>query len=171
LLAIVNTDLNWAIGKEGDLQVRISDDLKRFKELTIGKVIIYGSKTLDTYPNRKVLPNRLNIILTRQEDLSVDNAIICHSIAELNDKINQLKAEKNYEDHDFIVVGGESVYSQLLPETDLCYVTKMQVELEADAYFPNLDKLDEWKLESESKKYFDDKSGISYSYLVYRRKK
>lgn len=171
MIAIVNTDLNWGIGKEGDLQVHISNDLKRFKELTTGKVIIYGSKTLETYPKQKALPNRHNIILSRRQELIVENAEIVHTIKDLLKRIDQLKEEKNFKDNDFIVVGGESIYKQLLPYCTACYVTKMQIELEADAYFPNLNELSDWSLESESEKYFDSKNQIYYSFLIYKKVK
>lgn len=169
MIAIVNVDSNWGIGKEGALQVHISEDLKRFKEMTTGKVIIYGKNTLQTYPGKKVLPNRQNIILSRNHDLAIDNAKICHSLEELFDTISNLKKEHDFVDEDFIVVGGASIYQQLIDYCTDCYVTFMNEELPADSYFPNLDELLNWEIIDESEKRYDERSQISYTYRHYQK--
>ena len=81
--AIVVVDRNWAIGREGNLLVHLPGDLKYYKEKTTGNVIVYGRKTLSTYPGGKPLPNRTNIVLTRNRDYENDGCIICHSREEV----------------------------------------------------------------------------------------
>ena len=80
---VVSVDKNWAIGNDGNLLYRIHEDLRRFKELTFGKVVVYGRKTLSTFPNQEPLKNRINIILTKDKDFKIPNAWIVHSIKEL----------------------------------------------------------------------------------------
>lgn len=170
MIAIVNTDPNWGIGKSNELQVRISEDLKRFKDLTLNKVIIYGSKTMQTYPKGRPLPNRTNIVLTRNRELIIEGAIVCYSLAELLDKVEQLKQEANLESEDFIVVGGAMIYEMLLPHCNKCYVTRIDQVLPADSFFPNLDQREDWELIEQSQWYHDLTNDLNYSYLTYRRK-
>ena len=87
--AIVNVDKNWAIGNKGELLVRISSDLKRFKSLTSGKVVVLGRKTMDTFPGRKPLKNRTNIILSRDKDYVVEGGIVVHSVEELMEELSR----------------------------------------------------------------------------------
>ncbi len=171
MIAIVNVDKNWGIGKEGALQVHISEDLKRFKEMTTGKVIIYGKNTLQTYPGKKVLPNRQNIILSRQQDFEIENAMICHSLEELFDMISIIQDKYDYIDEDFIVVGGASIYQQLIDYCSDCYVTFMNKELPADSYFPNLDERFDWEMIDELEERYDERSKISYTYRHYQKKR
>lgn len=169
MIAIVNTDPNWGIGKANELQVSISADLIRFKEMTTGKVIIYGSKTILTYPNHKPLPSRINIVLSRNPDLIIDGAIICNSIDSLLTKIEQLKEDHNFVSEDFIVVGGETIYRRLLPYCTECHVTRVNRVLPADSYFPNLDLSDDWQLVFQSEWHFDQKNDLDFCYIHYRR--
>lgn len=169
MIAIVNTDPNWGIGKEGNLQVYISEDLKRFKKMTTNKVIIYGSKTLATYPEKKALPNRLNIILSRNSNLKIKNAIICPSVKKLLELLDEYKKSNRYSEKDFIVVGGEEVYKLLLPYCSDCFVTRIDQALPADKFFPNLDKDREWKLIDQSLWHENSTNNLKYRYLHYQR--
>lgn len=169
MIAIVNTDLNWGIGYQGRLQISISADLRRFKSMTIGKVIIYGAKTLATYPGQKALPGRKNLILSRQGQLRVDNAEICSSLDVLKQKVEEYKALYSFQDSDFVVVGGASVYESLLDDCSDVYLTRTYADLPADSYFPNLDLKENWELIDCSEKMLDDKSGLAYAYLHYQR--
>lgn len=149
--AIVAVDKNWAIGNKGKLLVSIPSDQKNFRQITTGKVVILGRKTLDTFPNKQPLKNRTNIILTADKNYQVKDAIIVHSIDEL------LEILKEYKSEDIYVIGGDSVYKQMLPYCDTVHVTKIDHAFEADTYFPNLDRMDEWKItqDSEEQTYFD----------------
>jgi len=131
--AIVCVDKNWAIGKNGNLLFHIREDLQNFKKLTTGKPIIYGRKTLETFPKQQPLPNRDNYILSHSKDLLVDGATIIHSIKELPD-IPEL-----------IVIGGASVYEQLIDLCSSAIVTVVDKKVEgADAFFPNLSTMPAW---------------------------
>lgn len=169
MIAIVNTDPKWGIGKAGALQVHISQDLQRFKKMTVGKVIIYGSKTMQTYPQGKPLPYRTNIILTRNPQPEMAGAYLADSEENLLETVEELKKNCDFQDDDFIVVGGESIYKLLLPFCTYCHVTRIDQELPADSYFPNLDKDDEWELVDQSDWLTDTKNNLKFCYLHYQR--
>lgn len=160
---IVAVDNNWAIGNKGDLLIRIPNDHKHFREETTGKVVVLGRKTLETFPQGLPLKNRTNIILSRDKNFAVKDAIVVHSIEELLEEL------KKYNDEDIYIIGGDSIYNQMLPYCDVAHVTKIDHEYEADAYFPNLDKDEEWEItaDSDEQTYFD----IAYEFLKYERKK
>ena len=160
--AIVAVDKNWAIGNKGKLLVSIPNDMKMFREETSGKVVVLGRKTLATFPNGLPLKNRTNIILTSDKSFKAGDSIIVHSIEELLDEL------KNYNTEDVYIIGGDSVYKQMLPYVDICHVTKIDHAYEADTYFPNLEKDEEWGIvkESEEQTYFD----IEYTFQMWKRK-
>jgi len=159
---IVAVDNNWAIGNKGELLIRIPNDHKHFREETTGKVVVLGRKTLETFPQGLPLKNRTNIILSTDKKYTVKDAIIVHSIEELLEEL------KKYNDEDIYIIGGDSVYRQMLPYCNVAHVTKIDHEYEADAYFPNLDKDGEWEITADSDEltYFD----IAYQFLKYERK-
>lgn len=160
---IAAVDQNWAIGNRGELLVRIPNDHKHFREETTGKVVVLGRKTLQTFPQGLPLKNRTNIILSRDKAFSVKDAVTVHSVEEL------LKELKNYSTEAVYVIGGESIYRQLLPFCDTAHITKIDREYEADTWFPNLDEDPAWEItaDSEEQTYFD----IAYTFLKYERKK
>ena len=116
---IVAVDKNWAIGNKGELLVRIPADHKMFRQETIGKVVVLGRKTMDTFPGGQPLKNRDNIILSRNEAYQQKDAQVVHSVEEL------LEAVKGYDTKEVYVIGGSSVYEQLLPYCDVAHVTCM----------------------------------------------
>ena len=141
--AIVNVvPPHWGIGKNGKLLVSVPADLRRFRELTLHKTVIYGRKTLDTFPDGRPLADRENIILTRNKDFSADDAIICHSPDELKSLLKD-----RYSDNLF-VIGGESVYKLLLPYCEKAYVTFSYTDIKADRHFPDLNTRDNWLVTS-----------------------
>ena len=160
---IVAVDKNWAIGNRGDLLIRIPNDHKHFREETTGKVVVLGRRTLETFPQGMPLKNRTNIILTHDTEYQVKDAVIAHSVEEL---LEQIKA---YNEEDVYVIGGDSVYRQLLPYCDVAHVTKIVHAYEADAYFPDLDRDPQWEItaDSEEQTYFD----IAYQFIKYERRK
>ena len=141
---IVAVDKNWAIGKENKLLVSIPADMKFFRSTTTGKVVVMGRKTLESFPNGLPLKNRTNIVLTKDKNYKVKDAIIVHSIEEALEEL------KNYASEDVYVIGGDSIYAQMLPYCDTAHVTKIDFGYEADAWFPNLDENEEWKIAEES---------------------
>ncbi|MCM1427232.1 MAG: dihydrofolate reductase [Eubacterium sp.] len=160
---IVAVDNNWAIGSKGGLLVRIPNDHKNFRKETTGKVVVLGRKTLETFPQKMPLQNRTNIILSTNPDYKVKDAIVVHSKGELLEEL------AGYKDDEIYIIGGESVYSMMLPYCDVAHVTKIDHTYEADAYFPNLDEMDEWEVtaDSEEQTYFD----IAYQFVKYERRK
>ena len=160
---IVAVDENWGIGKNGELLVRIPNDQKFFREETTGKVVVLGRKTMETFPGGRPLKNRQNIILSTKADYKVEGAVVVHSIEELLEELKQYPTEDVY------IIGGDSVYKQMLPYCDVAHVTKIDMSYDADAFHPNLDKDPEWKItaESEEQVYFD----LTYHFVKYERKK
>lgn len=154
---IVAVDQNWAIGKDGDQLVYLKEDLKRFRTLTSGHTVILGRKTLATFPGGRPLKNRRNLILSRNPQFQAEGAEVFSSVEEL---VKQA-------DGDAFVIGGASVYEQLLPYCDTAYITKIHAGFPADTYFPNLDQSEEWKVTEESESLEQD--GISYHYVTYSR--
>ena len=106
---IVAVDENWAIGNKGDLLVRIPNDQKMFRMETTGKVVVLGRKTLDTFPQKQPLPNRTNIILSHNPKYTVKDAVVVHSMEELLEEL------RKYPSEDVYIIGGDSVYQQMLP--------------------------------------------------------
>lgn len=160
---IVAVDENWAIGNKGDLLVSIPADHKMFRQETINKVVVLGRKTLETFPQAQPLAKRTNIIVTTDKNFKAKDAIIVHSLDELLEEL------KKYDTDDIYIIGGASIYEQLLPYCDTAHVTKIDHKYEADAYFPNLDKSDEWEITatSEEQCYFD----LTYNFVKYERVK
>ena len=158
---IVAVDKNWAIGKNNKLLVSIPSDMKFFRETTSEKVLVMGRKTLESFPNGLPLKNRVNIVLTSDPDYQVRGAVIVHSIEEA------LKEVEKYPTEDVYVIGGETIYRQMLPYCDVAHVTKIYHAYEADAYFPNLDEMPEWEVvaDSEEQTYFD----LEFQFLMYQK--
>lgn len=160
---IAAVDENWAIGKNNQLLVRIPADQKFFREMTTGRVVVMGRKTLESFPNGQPLKNRTNIVLTHNKDYAVKDAIVVHSMDELHEEL------KKYDSDDVFVIGGEKIYEQLLDECDVAHITKIDFAYDADAYFPNLDKNPDWEItgDSEEQTYFD----LEYYFYRYEKKK
>lgn len=158
---IVAVDENWGIGNQGDLLVRIPNDQKMFRNETTGKVIVLGRKTMETFPQKQPLPNRTNIVLSRNPEYQVKGAIVVHSVEALLEEL------KKYNDEDIYIIGGDSIYRQMLPYCDVAHVTWIEHAYHADSYFPDLEKDAEWKLtqESDEQTYFD----LTYYFRKYER--
>lgn len=160
---VVAVDENWAIGNKNKLLVSIPNDMKMFRELTTGNVVVLGRKTLETFPNGQPLKNRTNIILSRNKGYEVNGATVVHSVEELLEEL------KKYDSEEIYVIGGDSIYKQMLPYCDTAHVTKIDHAYEADSYFPNLDTDPAWEVtaDSEEQVYFD----LTYHFVKYERKK
>ena len=158
---IAAVDVNWAIGYKNKLLVSIPDDMKFFRQTTTGKVVVMGRKTLESFPNGQPLKNRVNIVLTSDKNYKVKDAIVVHDLDELHKELEQYNSEDVY------VIGGESIYRQLLDECDVAHNTKIDYAYDADAYFPNLDEKEEWQIteDSDEQTYFD----LEYYFLKYER--
>ena len=158
---IVAVDNNWAIGSKNQLLARIPGDQRFFREVTTGNVVVLGRKTLETFPQGQPLKNRTNIILSSNQEYQVKGAIVVHDMEELQKEL------ENYSTESIYIIGGESVYRQMLQYCDTVHVTKINHTYEADTYFPNLDEAKEWKItaDSEEQTYFD----LEYIFYKYER--
>lgn len=155
--AIVAVSQSWGIGKGEDLLFRLPSDLRRFKAMTTGHTVIMGRKTLDSLPGGKGLPHRRNLVLSRQSDFAPDRAEVIHSVEDI------LKTAED----DAFVIGGQQVYEQLLPYCTRVHITKVLSDPEADAFFPDLDKLPGWKVASAGEMLTEN--GLSFQYVEYIR--
>ncbi|MCI5649368.1 MAG: dihydrofolate reductase [Fusicatenibacter sp.] len=160
--AILSADRNWGIGYQGRMLVTIPSDMRFFRETTMGKVVVMGRKTLETLPAGQPLKGRTTIILSRDPEFRMRGAVTVHSKEEL------LKTLQSYPDEDIYVAGGGEIYQMLLPYCDTALVTRIDMEYQADTFFPDLDQSPEWELveEGEEQTCFD----IEFYFTTYRRK-
>ena len=156
---IVACDKNWGIGKDGHLLCHLSGDLKYFKEMTLGKTVVMGRVTLESLPGGKGLPGRRNIVLTRNKDYNPENAEVVHDLSELDDALVGTDTD------DVFIIGGAKVYDNLLLLCRNIYVTKIDAEFDADAYFRNLDESRRFYVESSSDVM--EENGIKYRFVKY----
>ncbi|MGN0158460.1 MAG: dihydrofolate reductase [Brotaphodocola sp.] len=159
LIAVV--DSNWAIGSRGQQLVNIPQDQKMFREMTLGKVIVMGRKTMESLPGGQPLYGRTNIVLTKDPNFQVKGAKICHSVDEVMELL------KGVSQDDIYIIGGQTVYEQFLPFCEEALVTWIDYVYAADTYLPNLDKAEDWKLveESDEQTYFN----LCYTYRTYKK--
>ncbi len=160
---IVAVDNNWAIGFQNKLLVRIPADQRFFRNETIHKAVIMGRKTLESFPGGIPLRDRLNIVITSDPNYKVADAAVVNSIEKA------LEIVKDYNTEDVYVIGGESIYRQMLRLCDTAHITKIDYAYNADAYFPNLDEMEDWHItgESDEQTYHD----LVYTFYKYERKK
>ena len=163
--AIVAVDNDWGIGYNGELLEHIPEDLKYFKALTTGHTVVMGRKTWDSLP-KKPLPNRINIIITRNSIFyKYTEKSINYKCLNLQETIDLIVNSFN---SDIFIIGGGTIYKELLPFCERVYVTKIHKSHEnVDTYFPNLDEMEDWycSVVGELQTYND----ISYSFCQYER--
>ena len=154
---------NGVIGKDNDLVWSLPDDMKYFMNSTKAHYIILGRKNFESLPPKfRPLPNRTNIVITRQQGLTLDNTIVVNS---LDDAIAICK--KSNQDKIFVIGGGQ-IYKQALPITDTLYITEIYHEFEGDTFFPDYDKK-EWKEISREHHDIDEKHKYEFDFVVYKR--
>lgn len=159
---IVAVDKEWNIGNKGDLLFYIPDDLKFFRSQTIEKVCVMGRKTLESFPGSKPLKNRENIVLSRNKDLRIEGATFVSDLEELKAVLS------GYNSDDIYVIGGESIYTTLLPLCDTAIITHIDaVAPEADKKFPALNE-SEWILAEDSGE--KECNGYKFRWCEYKRK-
>ncbi len=152
---------NGAIGKNNDLIWHLSDDLKRFKSLTTGHTIIMGRKTFESLP-KGALPNRTNVVLTKDKNKSLPNCIVINSIQDILDKY-----QSDSEEH--FVIGGGHLYKALLPFAKRIYLTRVHQSFDADVFFPEIN-MEDWIIESEEKRSATEMNEYDYSFINLARK-
>lgn len=158
---IAAVDKNWAIGLGNKLLVSIPQDMKYFRETTKDKIVVMGRKTLESFPGGQPLKNRVNVVMTKDKNYSTNGIVLAHSLEEM------LAELKKYPSEDIYVIGGETIYRQLLPYCDKAYITKIDHAYGADTYFPDLDEDPQWKMTkvSDEQTYFD----LEYVFSIYER--
>lgn len=157
--AIVNVTPQWGIGKDNDLVVRIRTDMRRFRMLTTGNTIIVGRRTLESFPNGEPLPNRTNIVLTRDPAFQAKNVISCSDLIALRNAITGLDPDSVY------VCGGEQTYRLLLPYCSKALVTLNDSDIKANRFFPNLNLLTNWILTEVGEKQYENQT--AFRFLTY----
>ena len=156
---IVAVYSDWGIGRDGTQPIALSADRKFFRETTRGAMVVAGRRTIEDFPGKKPLPGRVNVALTRS-GREIPGFTTCASPEEA------AELAKNAEL--CFVIGGGSIYRQMLPYCDTAYITKVHVVPESDTYFPNLDEDKDWYLAEPLQS--GEENGIAYEMLLYKRK-
>lgn len=165
MILLFSVDENWNIGYKGDVLLKISEDLRRFRRLTVGNIIIMGRKTFESLPDSKALDSRINIVVTRDKEYDPPDTRVVHSIEELFDL---LKTINPYDKMENFVIGGGNLAGQLLSSCHKAYITKIFKNFEkADTSLHNLDKDDEWEAHISSDIHYQDE--VAYQYVDYIR--
>jgi len=156
---IVAVNADWGIGYNGTQTIVIPEDRRYFKKLTEGGVVIAGRKTYEDF--RRPLPNRKNIILTRDKAFKADGAVVLHTVDEVLAEISGHDTEKVF------VIGGGDIYRLLLPLCSRAYVTKIEAAPPSDTFFPSLDDLPGWTLENSEFGMRNSELSVDYSFNLY----
>ncbi len=161
---------NNALGKDNQLLWQMPADMKHFKEITTGHTVIMGSKTFKSIG--RPLPNRKNIVITRDMNYAPEGVDVVHSFDEAL-KIASLeqgrKFEENQDEVEVFVIGGGQVYAEAMTKANKLYITEIDSEPSADTFFPEI-KMEEWKEVSRESHMPDEKNPLSYSFVTYSRK-
>ncbi len=159
---ILAVDKNFAIGINGDMLFSIPEDLKRFKDLTIGNIVIMGRRTLESLPDSKPLKNRINVVITRKD---IEGVICVKDKSELLIKLKEINPDKKMEEY---LIGGASTIESMLDLVDECIITYVDKSFEYDAKIRNLFEDENFYVESESKpRLYED---LEYRYITFKRK-
>ena len=150
---------DWGIGKNGTQPVALSADRKFFRETTRGAMVIVGRRTIEDFPDKKPLPGRVNVALTRSGG-EIPGFTVCNS--------PEQAAELAKTAQRAMVIGGGSIYRQMLPYCDTAYVTKVHCTPESDTFFHNLDADPQWTMETVLQS--GEENGVGYEMCLYRRK-
>ena len=157
--AIVAVYDDWGIGRDGTQPIALSVDRKFFREMTRGAMVIVGSRTVDDFPSKKPLPGRVNVVLSRKS-VEIPGFVLCDTPEKAAEMAKE--AEKAY------VIGGGTIYRQMLPLCDRAVVTKVHVTPKSDTWFPNLDEDPNWDLTEVVQS--GEENGIAYEMCIYTRK-
>ena len=157
---IVAIGKNNEIGYKNNLLWRISDDLKRFKKLTTSNTVIMGRKTFESLP-KGALPNRENIVITRNPEIKYENCIMASSFREAIEKANKA--------NELFIIGGEDIYKLAFPFCNKLYLTKINENFKADAFFPEIN-YKEWEIEQTEQTEQTEKNQFSHQFFKMKRK-
>ena len=160
---IASADDRWGIGKDGQLLFTVPEDMRRFKGLTTGHIVVMGKGTCLSLPRQTPLPNRINIVLSHDPSFTPEGFVVLPGLAELQEWLKANAAGKKV-----FVIGGESLYRQLLPCCDRAHITRFFSCFPADRRLPDLDKDPAWRLAATSARY--PHQGVYYQFRTYVRK-
>ena len=156
--AIVAVNKNWSIGKNGDLLYSLPGDMRFFRETTKGSTVIMGRKTLDSFPQGKPLKNRTNIVISSSSDER--EVVWAKSPIDALEKASELDSA--------FLIGGATIYNQLIDYCSDAYVTIIDDYEMGDSFFPNLEKMDNWELYESSETFVEN--GYSYRFCKFKNK-
>lgn len=156
--AIVAVFSDWGIGSEGTQQLVLKADRKHFRELTEGAAVIVGRRTLDDFPGGRPLKNRVNIVVSRR-DIAPEGAVLVHSAEEAAERAKSCPRT--------LVIGGASIYRQLMPYVDKVHITKIDLAPASDSYFENLDASPDWICRQQGE--WQEEDGVRYCFCTYER--
>jgi len=159
---IVAVARDWGIGNKGDLLFNLPEDMEFFKNTTKNNVVVMGRITLLSLPGGKALKNRVNIVLTTDENFKADGCIVVHSVEEL------LKEIENYDSDKVFVIGGSKIYNELYPYCKEAYITKVDAVKETDTYLHNFDEDENWDLSYASEMH--ENNGMKFTFNTYKNK-
>lgn len=159
-LVVAKSDNN-IIGRDNQLIWRLSNDLKHFKQITTGHPVIMGRKTFDSVG--RPLPNRTNIVITRNPDWKAEDVLVAFSVQEAIEIAQNL-------DPEIFIIGGGNIYQQSMDIADVIEVTEVHHQFEGDAFFPNIDQ-NIWKEVSRESFQKDEKNEFDYSFVRYKKNK
>ncbi|MES2373509.1 MAG: dihydrofolate reductase [Bacteroidota bacterium] len=157
---VVAASTNNVIGKNNQLLWSLPNDMKFFKNTTWAMPVLMGRKTFESLG--KPLPGRLNIVITRQKDWKPEGATIVHSLEDA------IKAASTADYKEAFVIGGGEIFKEAMTVTDKIYMTRVDAELEGDAFFPVIDKA-QWQLISEDSRAADAKHAYSYHFQLWQK--
>ncbi len=161
MILIAAADKNWAIGNDGGLLYSLPDDMRFFRETTMGATVIMGRKTLESMPGGRPLKGRRNIVLSKTGAVSAEGVEVCNSVDEV------LSLCENIEG-DVFVIGGAAIYRALLPFCDTAFVTRIDATCKADRFLPDFDAMPDWEEAARSEK--QENNGIEFAFVTYKRK-
>ncbi|NLP48525.1 MAG: dihydrofolate reductase [Clostridiales bacterium] len=159
--AIVAVDKNWGIGYENNLLFNVPEDMRFFKEKTTGKLVVMGRKTFLSLPGQKPLPNRKNIVLSRDKNFSPQGVLVLSSVEDLFEYLQAYKSD------DIFIIGGQSIYETMLPYCSRIYVTHFESESPSDKFFPPLNCHSEWERTFTSEKVHS--KGLTFTFNTYEK--
>lgn len=157
---IVAMDQNRVIGKDNQLPWHLPADLQYFKNVTTGHPIVMGRKTRESIGRN--LPNRENVVITRNKDYQCEGCTVIHSV----DEIKEWSKTKNEE---IFIIGGAELFKETLALMDRLYITLIESEFDGDTHLPEID-MENWSLIKQEKGIKDDKNKYDYTFYVYKRK-
>ena len=157
---IVAMSENGLIGRDGDLPWRLSEDLRRFKEITMGKPIIMGRKTWESIG--RPLPGRPHVVISRDPNYAADGVDVVQSFKQALARAHELGSAE------IMVIGGADIYRLALPDADRMYVTEVHSEFEGDTHFPEFDRT-EWRESGREGPFSANKNNLTFSFVKFDR--